>query len=306
MSRRLRWVTGRVCRTGTCLLNRLATREQLARRQCDRADDAPIGGPLHRSGAVAPEIDAGITDYVNEINRDAVQRFGPNVSVDGSVVRGHAATALSDAATSYGADLIVAGSRGRGGIASLVLGSVSSELVDEGPCPVLVARKERISRVVFATDGSTSASVAEEVVAQWPLFDGVPIHVVSVAQTAIPWTAGLAPTFYPPSAVEIYGAQLDELEAEHERVAQDAATRLRRSRDGVSSSVRRGVPGTEIVGAVEELEADLVVLGSRGLTGLPRVVLGSVARNVLHGAKSSVLVVREKDDRLGAGNRSAD
>jgi nucleotide-binding universal stress UspA family protein len=252
---------------------------------------AAIGGPLHRSGTVAQEIDAAITDYVNDTNREAVDRFGAKVPVDGSVVRGRAATALADAARAYGADLVVAGSRGRGAIASLLLGSVTSELVDEAPCPVLVARHEKVSELVFATDGSVSARAAEEVLAQWPLFRDVPIRVLSVAQTVIPWIVGLAPA-YSPAAMEMYAAQLDEVRRDHERIATDAAARLRESRGNVDWDVRTGVPATEIVSAVDELGAALIVLGSRGHTGLSRAVLGSVARNVLQAAKSSVLVVR--------------
>ena len=49
----------------------------------------------------------------------------------------------------------------------------------------------------------------------------------------------------------------------------------------------------EIVEEAAAWSADLVVLGSRGLTGLSRFVLGSVARNVLQSTQSSVLIVRE-------------
>jgi len=254
---------------------------------------APISGPLHRSAPIAPEIDAAVTEYVNETNSQAVKHFGAKVAVDGAVVRGRAATAIADAATSYSADLVVAGSRGRGAITSLVLGSVSSELVDEAPCPVLIARRETISRVLFATDGSASANAAEDALTRWPLFTGVPLHVVSVAQTFVPWTIGLAPTAYSPRAMELYTAELDELRGSHERIAKDAVTRLRRSGHNVDSSVRSGIPATEILAAADELAADLIVVGSRGLSGLSRVLLGSVARNVLHGAKSSVAIFRE-------------
>ncbi len=53
-------------------------------------------------------------------------------------VEGSAAAVLID--TSKGADLLVVGSRGRGGFTSLLLGSVSSQCVHHAPCPVLVVR----------------------------------------------------------------------------------------------------------------------------------------------------------------------
>jgi nucleotide-binding universal stress UspA family protein len=53
-----------------------------------------------------------------------------------------------------------------------------------------------------------------------------------------------------------------------------------------------GDPADEIVRFAASIEADLVVVGSRGFTGFNRLVLGSTARNVLLHATSSVLIAR--------------
>jgi nucleotide-binding universal stress UspA family protein len=55
-----------------------------------------------------------------------------------------------------------------------------------------------------------------------------------------------------------------------------------------------GDAAAEIVAEAESWGADLVVMGSRGRTGLTRILLGSVARNVLQGSRSSVLIVRDR------------
>ena len=68
--------------------------------------------------------------------------------------------------------------------------------------------------------------------------------------------------------------------------------RLRYVFDAVAE-IRQGDPAHEIVSAAESARAGLVVLGTRGLTGLRRLLIGSVARNVLLSAPCSVLVVRE-------------
>jgi nucleotide-binding universal stress UspA family protein len=57
--------------------------------------------------------------------------------------------------------------------------------------------------------------------------------------------------------------------------------------------MRDGDAAGEIVAAAEQRQADLIVLGSRGRTGLTRLLLGSVARNVLSGSTASVLIVHE-------------
>ena len=73
-----------------------------------------------------------------------------------------------------------------------------------------------------------------------------------------------------------------------------AADRLNEAGLVATTILRSGTPAEEIVAVARERGADCVVIGTRGHTGLARLILGSVARNVLHHAPCSVLVVREK------------
>ncbi|MCS7461323.1 universal stress protein [Paenibacillus doosanensis] len=56
--------------------------------------------------------------------------------------------------------------------------------------------------------------------------------------------------------------------------------------------VRQGVITKEILGYANEIEADLIVIGSRGLSGIGEFVLGSVSHNVVQHAKVPVLVIK--------------
>ena len=60
----------------------------------------------------------------------------------------------------------------------------------------------------------------------------------------------------------------------------------------VSTSVRHGIPYDEILKEGEEKKIDLVVIASLGRSGLAKYLIGSVARNVLHGSKCPVLLTR--------------
>ncbi len=247
----------------------------------------------------APELEAQVAAVQQEHVDEAVQRLqGDGRTVDGAVLRGRSATALVDEATRFRADLVIVGSRGHGPIASLVLGSVSSEVVDLAPCPVLVARTPAIAGVVLGTDGSEPSMAGVEVLAGWPIFERVAIRVVSVAHVVAPWRTGIAPTMYAQVA-EAYAEDLEHARAEHARIAQAAAERLRAAGRTVETSAPTGDAAAEIIAAAERAGADLVVIGSRGRTGVARLVLGSVARNVLHGSRASVLVVHAAGRRVG-------
>ena len=238
------------------------------------------------------EIDAQIVEHLQREVEWVVRRLTvAGLRAEGVVLRGRPATVIADEAVTFEADVLVAGSRGQGPIASLVLGSVSGELVDHAPCPVLVARRPGLERVLFATDASTSAQQAEELLRAWPIFEATPIRVLSVADVARPWHAGIAPTMHR-HVLEAFEQDLSEARVEHAAIAEEVAARLRAAGRVAEVAMRDGDAAAEIVADAAEWSADLIVLGSRGRTGLTRALLGSVARNVLLGTDASVLVVR--------------
>lgn len=250
-----------------------------------------LGPPLGAETVIAAELDEDLTAYAQEHVSDAARRLrSGGRTVEGIVLHGRPASTLVEEATRSRADLVICGSRGHGQIASLLLGSVSAEVVDRAQCPVLVARKAAIGSVVFATDGSAASAAAETVLTTWPIFEGVPIQVVSVAHVVEPWRSGIAPPMYR-AVLEAHAKDLAGAKAECTRVAEETAARLRAAGRDARPAVRTGDAATEIIAATEETGADLVVIGSRGRTGLAGIFLGSVARNVLHGSKTSVLVV---------------
>jgi nucleotide-binding universal stress UspA family protein len=99
--------------------------------------------PIVYAEGFAPGIDAstlrGFAEGAETIVREAAttaKELEPSVETDGKVVEGQPADALLGAGR--GADLIVVGNRGHGGFASLLLGSVSHQVVQHAACPVAV------------------------------------------------------------------------------------------------------------------------------------------------------------------------
>jgi hypothetical protein len=217
----------------------------------------------------------------------------PEIAVESDARRGRAASVIVQEAEGWSADLVVLGSRGRGGLASTVLGSVAAEVIDHSPCAVLVARSASVRSIVLADDGSADALAARDIVAS-RLFGGE-VTVVSVAHAARPLSSGIAPTVRSVAA-EVYRQALAASRQDHQATAEHAAEALRGAGLHATVDVRVGDPAEEVVAAAKEKGADLIAMGTRGRTGLQRLLLGSVARAVLYGSHCSVLVARASRD----------
>lgn len=249
--------------------------------------------------AAVPAGAEEIEGAVLRIHRDAldsaereIRSARSDLRIEAVLARGRAASIIVDQAREMDADLVVVGHRGLGRWESMLLGSVSSEVVDHAPCPVLVARCEHLGPVVFADDGSPYARTAEAVVASWPIFTGLPVTVVTVAEDAFPYVSAVAPMLYSDTMTGYAEAVAVERRATATE-SEAAAARLRDAGLRATAQVREGDPAHQVIGCARERDAGLIVVGTRGQTGLRRLILGSVARNIVLHAPCSVLVVRE-------------
>lgn len=214
------------------------------------------------------------------------------LTVSTRVLVGRPATVLVAHAHESGADLLVMGSRGRGPIASMVLGSVSAEVATDAPCPVLVVRTATVRRVIVALDGTTEADrVVEEVAASVFLRDAH-LHIVSVAPSVIPGPGILMGGGFG-SSVGVYEDAVAAARRDLEQRAAIAAAHLAGEGLDVTWSVPEGDAAETLIDTAVRGKADLIVVGTHGRTGLTRLVVGSVARDVLLHAHTSVLVLHE-------------
>lgn len=242
-------------------------------------------------GGDTAALAAAERDAFNALQRIAEPLRARGYATESVAVRGRPADVLLEEAGALHADLLVVGNRGRGAAASALLGSVSATLVDQASCPVLVVRRPSVGRILVATDGSPSAETIPSVLSAWGLFRAAPIDVLSVAP------------HMPPAIDSVVGPWVllaDDPRAaepltpgEQSQVAADRmADRFRQAGWQAVSHARAGDPAHVIEAMAAEVGADLVVTGSRGLNGVERWILGSVAHQVLLHTYGSVLVMR--------------
>ena len=237
-------------------------------------------------------IDRNFADFEFKLDELAVSLPQRELTVTWGTSVGDPAEEIAARARAIEADLIVVGSRGRGPLATSILGSVSAGVIDRAPCPVLVVREDQVKRILLADDGSVGAATAAALVDAWPIFADASVQVVSVVDVGRPLaTFGEAPMVYVAGEHLFY----DLLQEERERAQRTVAVRakgLKPRRRPVSASVREGDAADQILSAAHDFAADLIVVGSRGQTGFARIFAGSVARRVLLETRCSVLVAR--------------
>lgn len=235
----------------------------------------------------------GERELMAELDRRAAMFRERAVVVQTALVMGRPADMIVDEAQRFHADLVVVGSRGRRRVAAMLLGSVSAEVVDRAPCPVLVARGRALTRLILAEDGSEVAAAGADLVTNLPALRALPVQVVSVVDAPFPFTAAnsdAGPSMH--AAIQAYYDSLPSLREATSRIANDRSTRLSAAGVTATAEMREGDAADELIAAAAASHADGIVIGSHGRTGVSRLFLGSVARTVLFNAPCSVLIVR--------------
>jgi nucleotide-binding universal stress UspA family protein len=140
------------------------------------------------------------------------------------------------------------------------------------------------TKIVLATDGSREAELAARTAADLANKTDSELHVLHVL--ALPLDTHDPSSFEP----EVWA----RLENRARTTLEDVVEKIEASGGEVEGShLTAGRPEAEIVTLAEEIGAGLIVMGSRGVGGIRRALMGSVSDSVLRHAHCPVLVVRE-------------
>ena len=144
--------------------------------------------------------------------------------------------------------------------------------------------------MLVAIDGSESATKALDYALSLAEKCEAEVHIVSV----VPPVESLMPRFSLTAPPIHYSLFIGEVEKRLQTVLADALTEAKEKRLNIPLSIRllKGRPAITIVQTAQEEGFDIIVVGSRGLSGLDEVVLGSVSDRIADLATCPVLIVK--------------
>ena len=216
------------------------------------------------------------------------------VAVTTRVATGIPSEEVVAAARAEDSDLIVVGTRGKTGLAHVLLGSTAERVIRGAPCPVLAVGMEdngdedalsgpivleRILVPVDFSDCSLDALAYAVEVAQQAKGSLMLLHVLEPVSYGLDFTLGQSTTHH--LEVSTWTKRLEELATSHQHPSPPVEYRL-----------LGGLPADSILDSARTLSCDLIVMGTHGRRGFSHTLYGSVAEDVLRKARCPVLTVR--------------
>ena len=150
-------------------------------------------------------------------------------------------------------------------------------------------RDKVLRKILIATDGSETAEKAANFGIQIVRLSGAKVYAVYVIDTTPYYSIPLDQIW----SKEVY----EQLEQMGNEITSNVEKTAKAAGLEAESIVLKGDPAARIVNFAEEQSVDMIVVGSHGIGGFERLVIGSVSEKVVRHAKIPVLVFREQKDQ---------
>lgn len=225
--------------------------------------------------------------FCKSAKQDLKDEFGLNGSVESFVCQGEPPEAILELAASKHADLIALGTYGRKGFKRLLMGSVTSQVVLNAACDVLVVKKPcakctgRYGSLLVPFDGSASSKQALGRACDLSGEDGAEVTVLYV----IPRYEEMVDFIMTDSiSRSLYQAA--------EKIVESAKELASQREVRIKAVVQEGRSSDKILEIARSMQHDLIVMGTHGWRGVNKAIMGSTAERVIAAADCPVLIVK--------------
>jgi nucleotide-binding universal stress UspA family protein len=205
---------------------------------------------------------------------DLQSAYGLNGSVESFVCEGEPPEVIVDTARGKKADLIALGTYGRRGLKRLLMGSVTSQVILNATCDVLVVKKPCIG-------GSISSEKALLRAAALAKTDGAEISVLYV----IPRYEEMMDFFKTETIKKSLYQEAEKIVGGAKKLASGLGL-------SIKAVVQEGRAGDKIVEIADTMKHDLIVVGTHGWSGMDKAIMGSTAERVIANASCPILIVK--------------
>lgn len=247
--------------------------------------------------AIGNEINTWIADGERYLTEVAARIT--DVTVETQVRLGGPSHELRAALEEMTDPVIVMCSHGRSGVRRVLMGSVAQRIVHDAACPVLVLKLREdtepdstpaFDRITVPLDGAPFGEHALDAIVS-VVGEQVALHLVRVVEVPTMPMGRMGGAGIPLD----YGLIEDYMSASKDEAVMyldDVRDRLVARGMTVTTEVREGRVATEILDAAAKQPADIIAMSTHGRGGITRLVVGSVAEQVLHHTTQPLLLVR--------------
>jgi nucleotide-binding universal stress UspA family protein len=187
-------------------------------------------------------------------------------------------------------DLLAVGTQGRAGMDRVILGSVAERIVRKAGCPVMVIRGKKyvgFKRIIVPIDLSDCSRKALEYAAATARAHKSKLTILHVYEASF-----VEPYVNAANSEEEANEIIKEINQANESKYDEFLKTIDLSGVEYEKLLKKGIPETDIVEIAMEQQANLIVMGTHGRSGIKHILIGSTAEEVVRNAPCDIVVVK--------------
>ncbi len=187
-------------------------------------------------------------------------------------------------------DLLAIGTHGRAGMDRIILGSVAERIVRKARCPVMVVRGRKyvgFKRIIVPIDLSDCSRIALEYAVATARAHSSKLTILHVYEGSY-----VEPYIKAANSEEEADGIIKEIELVNETKYDEFLKTVDLSGVEYEKLLKKGIPETDIVETAMEQQANLIVMGTHGRSGIKHILIGSTAEEVVRTVHCDIIIVK--------------